>query len=301
VKATGCPDASATIKVIRIDCSCPVFSGGNVRLSSCLNERLPEFVVPTDAKSTYRVVFKYFGSRQADPLSVYSGGITMGSVVPNGSNANYNAGLPGNTGSLPDSVKKYFVYAHLDPLPLNPLCRPVQEWEISLLPLPVVNAGVDKEIIEGEKVLLQAKAEGYTSLTWTPSSTLSAPAALLTQAFPLITTNYSLTATSGEGCKVSDDVLVKVYLPIDIPNVFSPNGDGIHDRWLLKNIEQFPNSRMQIFSRYGELLFEKFAYGTSNAWDGTRNGKPLLAGVYFYVLAISDKRSPISGTITILR
>lgn len=301
VPVTGCQAAVSKISVTRIDCFCPVFSGNNTVVSSCLNEGIPEFSLPTDAASPYRVVFKFFENRQTEPTSIYSAGVIMGSAIPNGINAIYNAGLPGNTGSLPDVAKKYYVYAHLDPLPLNPLCRPVREWEVDILSLPIVNAGPDKEIIQGEQVLLRAEAENFNTINWTPAGTLTSATDIVTNAFPTQTTTYIITAISQQGCKVTDDVLVRVYLPIDIPNVFSPNGDGIHDKWLIRNIEQFPQSRMQIFNRYGDLILERFAYSSANAWDGTINGNPAPVGAYYYTLSLNQERRPIGGSISIIR
>jgi gliding motility-associated-like protein len=301
VPVSGCPSADATIRVTKIDCSCPVFTGNNTVVSTCLNEGIPEFTLPTDATSPYRVVFKFFENRQADPASIYSGGVILGAVTPNGINAVYNAGLPGNTGSLPNVAKKYYVYAHLDPLPFNPLCRPVREWEVDILSLPKVNAGSDKEIIQGEQALLNAEAENFNTVNWTPNVALSNSTDIVTKAFPMQTTTYTITAISQQGCKVSDDVLVKVYLPIDIPSVFSPNGDGIHDKWLIRNIEQFPQSRIEIFNRYGDLILERFAYSSANAWDGTLNGSPAPVGAYYYVLTLNNKRRPIAGVVSIIR
>jgi gliding motility-associated-like protein len=301
VPVSGCPSATATIRVTKIDCRCPVFSGSNTVVSSCLNEGIPEFNLPTDATSPYSVVFKYFDNRQSDPATIYSGGVILGSVLPNGINAFYNAGLPGNAGSLPDVAKKYYVYAHLDPPPFNQLCRPVHEWEVDILSLPKVNAGPDKEIIQGEQAILLADADNFNTLNWTPAVTLSNATGVATKAFPIQTTTYILTATSQQGCKVWDDVQVKVYLPLDIPNVFSPNGDGVHDRWIIRNIEQFPQSRMQIFNRYGDLILERFAYSSANAWDGTINGSPAPVGVYYYVFTLNQERRAVGGTISILR
>jgi len=298
VPVSGCPLAGATVRVTKIDCRCPVFTGNNSAVSSCLNEGIPEFNLPTDATSPYRVVFKYFENRQADPSIIYSGGTIFASVIPNGINA---AGLPGNAGSLPGVAKKYYVYAHLDPLPLNPLCRPVQEWEVDILSLPKVNAGLDLEIIQGEQVLLKAEAENFNTINWTPSFSLSNATDIVTKAFPIQTTTYTITATSLQGCKESDDVQVKVYVPLDIPNVFSPNGDGVHDRWVIRNIEQFPQSRMQIFNRYGDMILERFAYSSANAWDGTINGSPAPVGAYYYVLTLNQERRAIGGIISIIR
>jgi gliding motility-associated-like protein len=226
----------------------------------------------------------------------------IGSNIANGSSVNYSPGLPGTPGSLPATPGKYFIYAILNPLPFNPLCRPFQEWEVNILPIPKVDAGDDLEMIEGESVILNGRVEGnYTNVNWTPANSVMSPTTLISRATPDQTTLYTLTVISNEGCSEEDDVFVKVYNQLDMPNVFSPNGDGVHDKWVIRNIEQFPRNTMQIFDRNGKLILERFAYNSQNAWDGTLNSVSLPVGVYYYVLTLNDKRKPQAGTITILR
>jgi gliding motility-associated-like protein len=94
---------------------------------------------------------------------------------------------------------------------------------------------------------------------------------------------------------------VVVIEPIDIPNVFSPNGDGANDLWIIDKIEQYPNAVVQIFNRYGGQLFEKKGYSRSNAWDGNNNGSPLPVGAYYYIIRLGDGSKPLSGVLSIIR
>jgi gliding motility-associated-like protein len=115
------------------------------------------------------------------------------------------------------------------------------------------------------------------------------------------TTTYTLTVTSAAGCTASDQVLVTLLKPIDVPNVFSPNGDGIHDKWVIRNIESYTGSVVQIFNRYGSLIFEQFGYNLSNAWDGTFKGKPMPVGAYYYIIKLSPDKQPVAGTVSVIR
>ena len=80
-------------------------------------------------------------------------------------------------------------------------------------------------------------------------------------------TTYKLKVTNNNGCSDSNYVRVIVANSIDIPNVFSPNGDNMNDTWDIKFINIYPQNKVQIFSRYGQLMFSSFQ-GNYKAWDG---------------------------------
>ena len=84
--------------------------------------------------------------------------------------------------------------------------------------------------------------------------------------------------TTDNGCVKSDDVFIKVLKAPAIPNIFSPNGDGIHDTWVIQYLESYPGATVDIFNRYGQLIYHSEGY--ANPWDGTINGKPVPVGTY---------------------
>jgi gliding motility-associated-like protein len=98
-----------------------------------------------------------------------------------------------------------------------------------------------------------------------------------------------------------DSVLVYVYPEIKIPNGFSPNGDGVNDTWIIDNIEQFPDNEVEIYNRWGELLFRSVGYKTP--FDGKYKGKDLPVGTYYYVLKLNHPAypEPYTGPLTIFR
>jgi gliding motility-associated-like protein len=85
---------------------------------------------------------------------------------------------------------------------------------------------------------------------------------------------------------------------LTIPNVFTPNNDGINDYFEIENLEHYPGSTMVIYNRNGRKVFEHNDYD-GNWWDG--RGAP--DGTYFYVLTYTrmGKRKQIHGVITLLR
>jgi|GEM_PF-481657 len=72
-----------------------------------------------------------------------------------------------------------------------------------------------------------------------------------------------------------------------IPNAFSPNNDGINDRWQIAGLLGYPNCNVEIFDRYGQSLFRSIGY--NNPWDGKRNSKDLPVGTYYYVIRTTIK------------
>jgi gliding motility-associated-like protein len=85
-------------------------------------------------------------------------------------------------------------------------------------------------------------------------------------AFPEETTTFFLTATNGV-CERTDEMVVTVNKNLTIPTVFSPNGDGINDRWEILGTARFPNMKMEMMDRWGQKVFE--TVGTTSKNGGT--------------------------------
>jgi gliding motility-associated-like protein len=84
-----------------------------------------------------------------------------------------------------------------------------------------------------------------------------------------------------------------------IPNVFSPNGDNINDKWIIPGTEAFPSCLVEVFNRYGQSIFRSVGY--QQPWDGTLNGSPLPVATYYYMINLRNGEPPITGNVTILR
>ncbi|MDW8416677.1 MAG: gliding motility-associated C-terminal domain-containing protein [Bacteroidia bacterium] len=87
-----------------------------------------------------------------------------------------------------------------------------------------------------------------------------------------------------------------------IPNVFSPNGDGINDSWRITLNGSVRDIRWQVYDRWGVLIAQ--GQGTAARWDGTKGGQPCPEGAYVYVVEVetlSGERFTRSGTVSLLR
>jgi gliding motility-associated-like protein len=84
-----------------------------------------------------------------------------------------------------------------------------------------------------------------------------------------------------------------------VTNAFSPNGDGINDKWNLPFLDQFSECRVQIFTRYGQIVFTSVGY--QNPWDGTISGKAAPVGTYYYIIDLRNGEKPLTGYVVLLR
>jgi gliding motility-associated-like protein len=119
---------------------------------------------------------------------------------------------------------------------------------------------------------------------------------------PLTDTIYTMTVATAN-CKASSSVKVIVLTELTIPNIFSPNGDTYHDKWVIGNIEDYPTAQVEIFNRYGQFVFKSTKDYSLKPWDGTynNNGQLLPVGTYFYIINLENDKAPLSGSISIVR
>ena len=171
---------------------------------------------------------------------------------------------------------------------------------ITIYPVPIVSAGPDKFVLEGGSATLTITSNGNNlSYLWTPPDYLNNTAIAQPITTPKDDIAYSVTVTSADGCSASDQVLVKVLKAPTIPNVFTPNGDGINDKWEIKYLESYPGATVEIFNRYGSLMYRSTGY--NEPWDGLYRGKEIPAGTYYYIINPKNGRKQISGFVDIVR
>ena len=103
-----------------------------------------------------------------------------------------------------------------------------------------------------------------------------------------------------EGCTTSLTVEMPYY-EIEVPNFFTPDGDGENDVWRPKNLDNNVNARIYVFDRYGRRLAN---LNPGDAWDGTYDGKTMPAGDYWYIIEINDElydKRQFYGNFTLYR
>ncbi|MFH2140804.1 MAG: gliding motility-associated C-terminal domain-containing protein [Bacteroidota bacterium] len=118
---------------------------------------------------------------------------------------------------------------------------------------------------------------------------------------------YTITVTDFNNCVSENSYAITngTATCLLIPTMFTPNIDGFNDDWDIQGIEYYPEISIEIFNRWGDLVFSYSGAGAeynSNPWDGTLNGrKKLPLGSYVYILNIKNETTPINGVVSIKR
>ena len=167
---------------------------------------------------------------------------------------------------------------------------------------PTVTAIGDTIIDLGSSVTITANGSGSGTYLWTPSTGVVCQSCASTTVIPQSTGYYYVSYTEN-GCSVEDSVFITVNIieGIEVPNAFSPNGDGDNDVLYVLGQGIF-KMKITIYNRYGQLVFESSDQATG--WDGTHNGKDANTGVFAYYLEftmLSGEVNSKKGNITLVR
>jgi gliding motility-associated-like protein len=214
----------------------------------------------------------------------FPAGVTAGSV-PGAAGVDmypgspcYNTSYGATPGQLPAGIKTGYVFIEGDTSTGTSL-----------------NAGSSKIICTGDSVMIGTPPIGGLVYSWSPFAYLSSDSISSPLAFPPYTTSYTLTATGPSGhCSDSAIVLVSVVScdtlsSLNIPNVFTPNGDGINDFFKIR-ATGFSGFHCSIYNRWGQKMYEWDNAGGS--WNGkSPQGSDAPDGTYYYILEVSGYKA----------
>ena len=169
--------------------------------------------------------------------------------------------------------------------------------------VPVVTLPPDTVIAAHSSILLSPSFSGQVNqYQWIPATGLSDPSIPDPTASPVITTIYQLTVSNGD-CVASATEKVEVFYDLQMPNAFTPNGDGINDRYRVPPGIPATIIRLSVFNRSGALVFS--TANSAEGWNGTFGGNPQPAGTYVWMLEyinpILKKTILKKGTLELIR
>jgi gliding motility-associated-like protein len=312
----GCTSADVTLTTAKDSTYNYKWTGPNNFSSSIYNPSLPKVTYNDSGLYTVLVTSQY-GCKGIDSFNLK---VFPGTTAKAGNDAMICEGtgiVLAASGGL--SYNWTPAGALSNPLLANPLAKPVDttvfkvtvtnqfgckdtaKTTINVFKNPVITAGPDKQIFEGESTTLDGIVTGnVSSFYWSPTTAMSNFNSVVPTVSPTDSITYTLSVLPGQGCPVvSDKVLIRVFKKVLIPNAFSPNGDGINDTWIIKGLETYPDAILQVYSRTGRLLFQSKA--NSHPWDGTYDNKPVPLATYYYVIDLKINIAPISGWVVVLR
>ena len=182
---------------------------------------------------------------------------------------------------------------------------------VTVKPSPTVEAGNDITITAGTPGQLQAVGSNdVVSWKWTPEYQLSCLSCPNPQAVPKQTITYSVQVKNADGCTSRDNVTVFVTCNkgnLFIPNTFSPNGDGMNDKFYPRGTGIGLIRSFRVFNRWGELIFERINFNANDAgagWDGTYKGQKLSPDVFVYACEVICENNEIllfKGDVTLIQ
>jgi gliding motility-associated-like protein len=184
---------------------------------------------------------------------------------------------------------------------------------VSLLvyPIPTVDAGADKTITVGSSVDLIANfSDDVTEVNWTPTGELFRNSESAITVKPKTNTEYTIEVKNIGGCAARDRVNVLVVCNgsnVFLPNLFSPNSDGVNDIFYPRGTGLYKIKILKVFNRWGETVFEKSSFNAndpSSGWDGNYKGVKLNSDTFVFIMElICDNNSilTLNGNVALVR
>jgi gliding motility-associated-like protein len=118
--------------------------------------------------------------------------------------------------------------------------------------------------------------------------------------------SYPLVITDSDGCVDTTWVnfTTKECDPIIPLQIFTPNGDGFNDTWVIVNIRDYPKNKVFIFDRWGQRVYYKEGYDNLDGWDAKYIGSDLAVSTFYYVIELefeTQEKQVFKGPVSILR
>jgi gliding motility-associated-like protein len=178
---------------------------------------------------------------------------------------------------------------------------------------PRLYIGTDVTAEAGTLITLNPTLQGnITQYQWQPTTGLSCATCPITQLAADKNITYTLKVTTQHGCTATDDVNIVVTCSkgaIYIPSAFTPNNDGVNDKFYVQGFGLSIVKSFRVFNRWGKLVFARTNFvpnSSSLGWDGVVDGKRVNETTTFVyqidvVCASDNKPFALKGTVILIR
>jgi gliding motility-associated-like protein len=199
--------------------------------------------------------------------------------------------------------------SYTDTLSSSVGCDSLVNLNLTVNPVPVIDATVDKPLVEeGEQVQLNVTTTETLTYNWSPATGLNNPSIQNPTAIVNAPTWFLVQVTNTTTtCKTSDSVFVDLKIipctkeNVYIPTAFSPNGDGMNDVFIVRS-KTLISGKLLVFDRWGNKVFE--SDDINIGWNGTYKNQPAqleVYGYYFVGECLEGERITIKGDVTLVR
>lgn len=205
------------------------------------------------------------------------------------------ANIKWSTGESVQKIKVTKPGKYLVTVSDNNNCNVVESVDVIFHNKIVINLDQDMSICEYKDIpVLLYAPKGFLHYYWNDKPG--------TDVLPVTKAGlYTLKVEDQNGCSAMASVNVKKEYckELNVPNVFTPNGDGINDLWMIPDTEILTSVKVCVFDRYGSLIYQ--CENTYKPWDGTFKNKVLPPGTYYYTITSPSLENPIAGAISIMK
>ena len=190
--------------------------------------------------------------------------------------------------------------------------RDTKTLAVKVYPIPqIVIAEKEVNLNVGFSMPIPVKSSAdITQWRWEPQAGLSDARSANPIASPRQTTTYTCVASNNGSCFARDQITIHVMCNganMFIPNTFSPNGDGVNDKFFPRGTGIFNIKSLRIFNRWGQVVYQRDNFlpnSEGDGWDGKFNGLPMESDVYVYMVEVICENNsvlPFKGNVTLLR
>ena len=184
-------------------------------------------------------------------------------------------------------------------------CEQTVQVGIQVQQIPSLEVSSDTSLIIGERIRLEARSNELVSYRWTPNTQMDCEDCPSPEVQPLDSTEYCVVISDENGCfEVERCILIAIdkKYSLNVPQSFSPNGDGSNERIFVKGWGLDKLLEWRIYNRWGQQVYE--SADLDEGWDGSYRGEPQNMDTYAYVvraLNFDGEEMVLEGFITLIR